>query len=254
MLNLAKQVALVTGASRGIGRACALALAEAGADVIVNYVNSATAAQAVAEQIQRLGRRAAVIKADVSEPEDVDAMLGFVNEQFGQLDVLVSNAAGGGFHSLLSATPRQFELAMNINVRALLSLVQAARPLLQRSAGRGKVIAISSHGSHFALPAYGLIGASKAALESLMRHWALELGPEGINFNVVLAGLVATDSTRSLPNAEQMFAAAAESALVGTRELGAADVANVVVFLASSLSDMIQGQTIVVDGGAGVRG
>src|SRR5581483_7215850 len=97
MIDLSGKVALVTGGSRGIGRACALKLAEAGADVIVNYVTSQSAANEVAEQIQALGRRAAVVKADVSEQDDVNAMLDFIKESFGQLDIVVSNAATGGF-------------------------------------------------------------------------------------------------------------------------------------------------------------
>lgn len=254
MTELTGKVALVTGASRGIGRACALRLAGAGADVVINYLTAQTAANTVAEEIQRLGRRAAVVKADVSEPEDVEAMVAFVGERFQRLDVLVSNAAGGGFRPLMEATPRQFDATMNTNVRATLQLVQAAQPLLEREDGRAKVVALTSHGAHVALPAYGLVGASKAALESLVRHLALELGDRGISFNLVLAGLVETDSTRMLPQAEAVFEAAAERAIVSGRRLTADDVADAVLFLASPRSDLIQGQTLVVDGGASIRG
>ena len=131
MVGLNGQVALVTGSSRGIGRASALRLAEAGADVIVNFVTSQAAAEEVAGRIQQLGRRAAVVKADVSEYEDVQAMLAFVRERFGRLDIVVSNAASGGFRPLMDSTARHFEAAMNTNVRALLYLVQAARDLLE---------------------------------------------------------------------------------------------------------------------------
>lgn len=254
MISLTGRVALVTGASRGIGRACALRLAEAGADVVVNYLTSESAATEVAREIQQLGRQAAVVKADVSEPEDVSAMIDFVRERYRQLDILISNAASGGFRPVIDATPRHFEAAMRTNVQALLFLLQAARPLLAASDRRGKVVALSSHGSHLALPAYGLIGASKAALESLVRHLALELGDTGVNVNVVLAGLVETDSTRKLPNAAEIFAEASHRMLVGDRPLTARDVADTVVFLSSPLSDLIQGQTIVVDGGAAIRG
>ena len=254
MIDLQGKVALVSGASRGIGRATALALAAAGADVIVNFLTSQSAATEVAGEIQKLGRRAATVKADVSEPEDVETMIGFVSERFGRLDILVSNAASGGFRPLMEASPRHFEATMNTNVLALLHLVQQARPLLQRPDGRAKVIALSSHGSHRALPAYGLIGASKAALESLVRHLALELGDSGVTVNAVLAGLVETDSTKHIPGASQMFELVRKRQLTSGRPLLAEDVAQTIVFLASPMSDLIQGQTIVVDGGEGIRG
>ena len=254
MIDLSGNVALVTGAARGIGRATALRLAEAGADVIVNYVTSQSAASEVARDIQQLGRRAATVKADVSEPDDVAAMLEFIRERFGRLDILVSNAASGGFRPLMDASTRHFENAMNTNVRALLLLTQAARPMLERSEGRAKVIAISSHGSHKALPAYGLIGASKAALESLVRHLALELGNRGVNVNTVLAGLVETDSTRALPGSGEFFAAVNQRRMMAGRPLTARDVADSVLFLASPLSDLVQGATLVVDGGEGITG
>jgi enoyl-[acyl-carrier protein] reductase III len=254
MIDLTNQVALVTGASRGIGRATALRLAQAGADVIVNYVTSQSAAKEVADKIAALGRRAATVKADVSEPEDISSMLEFVGENFGKVDILVSNAASGGFRSLMSATPRHFEVTMKTNVQALMLLAQAALPLMQGTGPRRKIIAMSSHGSHRALPAYGLIGASKAALESLVRHLALELGNQGINVNVVLAGLVASDSTRNFPESERLFEIIAQRRLVSGRELTADDVANAVLYLASPLSDLVQGQVLTVDGGEALHG
>lgn len=254
MSDLSGRVALVTGAARGIGRACAIRLAKAGADVVVNYKSSRAAAEEVARGIQQGGRQAPVVKADVSEPEDVAAMMEYVQERFGQLDILISNAATGGFRPLMQASPRHFDAAMHTNTWSLVGLVQAARPLLQRSSGRGKLVALSSHGSGRALPSYGLIGASKAALEALVRHLALELGPSGINFNVVLAGLVETDSTRNLPGAEELFRTAQQRLLVGPRRLTPEDIAEAVLFLSSSQSDLVQGQTLVVDGGAALHG
>ncbi len=253
MIDLTGHLALVTGASRGIGRSCALRLAEAGADVIVNYVSMRAAAEALARQIQEMGRRTAVVKADVSEQDDIQSMMEFVKNNFGKLDILVSNAATGGFRPLMATTARQFEAAMNTNTRALLFLMQAAVPLMRRKEGRAKVIALTSHGSRLALPMYGLIGSTKAALESLARHLALECGGDGINVNLVQAGLVDTDSTRSVPGSERLFDMRQSQSLVGKRILQANDVADVVLFLASPLSDLVQGQTIVVDGGASIH-
>ena len=237
MIHLDGKVALVTGASRGIGRACALKFAQAGADVIINYVTSKAAAMDVAREVVGMGRRAYVIKADVGEEDDVECMMDFVAQNIGRLDIVVSNAATGGFRPLLAANARHFQTTMSTNVLSLVYLVRAALPLLQKSEGRAKVVAISSHGSHMALPMYGLIGGSKAALESIARHLTLEVGDRGVNVNVVKAGLVETDSTRKIPFADRMFAGRTEKSMMGDRVLEADDVANVVLFLSSPLSD-----------------
>jgi enoyl-[acyl-carrier protein] reductase III len=253
MIDLSGRVALVTGSSRGIGRACAVRLAQAGADVIVNYLSSKEAAMSVAEQVREYGRNAAVVRADMAIREDIDAMAEFIKVEFGVLDILVSNVATGGFRPLLSTTDRHFEAAMNHNVRPLLHLMQALMPLLERSENRAKVIALSSHGAAMALPMYGTIGASKAALEAIIRHFALELGGRNINFNIVRAGLVDTDSTRLLPNSDAMFAGRIQKSMTGERMLTVEDVADTVLYLASPLSDLVQGETITVDGGAGIH-
>ena len=173
MIDLSGKVALVTGSSRGIGRACALRLAEAGADVVVNYVTSSNEAELVAEQIAAMGRNVACVRADVSHEDDVEEMLQFVSEKFGRLDILVHNAATGGFRPLAVTTQRHFDAAMHTNVMSLVHLLKAASPMLQQAEGRGKAVVLSSHGTHMALPMYGIIGGSKAALTALARHWAL---------------------------------------------------------------------------------
>ena len=253
-MDLTDKVALVTGASRGIGRATAIRFAEAGADVIVNYVTSKKPAEDVAEQIAALGRRCWIVKADVSEKEDVEMMFDFIKAQIGRLSILVSNAATGGFRALLEAKRNNFDSAFHTNVMALMYLVQSAMPLLEKEPQRAKVVTISSHGSIAGLPMYGLVGASKAALESLVRHFTLEIGDRNVNINVVRAGLVETDSSRRLPHAEEMFENQINTTQVGRRVLQPEDVADAILFLSSPMSDMIQGETITVDGGAAVRG
>jgi len=252
MIDLKGHIALVTGASRGIGKATALRLAECGADVVVNYVSSASAAKETAEEIVAKGRNAYIVKADVRERADVQSMLEFVASEIGQLNIVVSNAASGGFHSLLGSSENNFAAAMNTNVLALISLVQASVPLLKKSTTRAKIVAISSHGSTMAIPWYGLIGASKAALESIVRHLTLEVG-DYANINVVKAGLVETDSTKNIPAAEKMFAGRTEKTMVGKRYLLPKDVADAVCFLSSSMSDMIQGTVLTVDGGSEIH-
>lgn len=253
MIDLTGRTALVTGGSRGVGRACAIRLAQAGADVIVNYVTSRGAAMDTAREIRRLGRRSFVVKADVSQEDDVRLMMEYIGQQLGRLDILLSNAASGGFRPLLSATQRNFENTYHTNVLALLFLVQAGLPLLEKSAGRAKVIAISSQGSEMAIPAYGLIGSSKAALESMVRHLTLEVGDRGVNVNVVKAGLVETDSSRHLPQSDLMFMHRKEKTMTGNRMLTVEDVADAVLFLSCPLSDMIQGETLTVDGGEAIH-
>ena len=253
MIDLSGKVALVTGSSRGIGRACALRLAEAGADVVVNYVTSSNEAELVAEQIAAMGRNVACVRADVSHEDDVEEMLQFVSEKFGRLDILVHNAATGGFRPLSVTTQRHFDAAMHTNVMSLVHLLKAASPMLQQGSRRGKAVVLSSHGTHMALRMYGIIGGSKAALTALARHWALELGDTGVNVNVVEAGLVETDSTKRLPGADQMFAGRESKTMTGERMLEASDVADAVLFLSSPLSDLVQGQTLIVDGGAAIH-
>lgn len=253
MIDLQGRVALVTGASRGIGRATALRLARAGADVLVNYLNSPDKATELAQEIQSLGRRAATIKADMREREDIESMIEYVEDRFGQLDIIVSNVASGGFRSLANADLLNFRSAMESNVLPLLYLVQCALPLLQHSQYGGRVIGLSSHGSSRAIPGYGFIGVSKAALESLVRQLALEFGHSGVTFNTVVAGFVDTDSTRALPMFELYAKAAADSMMVKEPEIAANDVADAILFLSSALSAKIQGQTLVVDGGACLR-
>jgi len=179
-------------------------------------------------------------------------MMDAIDREFGRLDIVVSNAASGGFRNLLDAKEIHFDQTMNTNVKPMLSLVQAGISLFRKTPGYTRVIGLSSHGSHRALPAYGLIGGSKAALESMARHLALELGDHDVRVNIVQAGLVETDSARLIPGVEKMFEHVEARTCVGKRRLQPEDVANVVMYLASPLSDMIQGQTIIVDGGATV--
>lgn len=252
MIDLSGKVALVTGGSRGIGRACALRLAQAGADVVVNYLASRNAAEEVAGIVAALGRRTLVVRADVSEADDVSVMADEVRAHMGGLDILVANAATGGFRPLLENTAAQLRHAVATNVEALLHLLRAFARMLADRPERSKVVAISSHGARFALPQYGLVGLTKAALECVVRQAASELGARGVSVNAVVAGAVETDSLRMLPGHEELLAATVSRMRVGDRRLTADDVADAVAFLASPLSDMIQGQCLVVDGGLSI--
>ena len=256
MIDLSGQVALVTGGSRGIGAACALRLAEAGADVAITYLNAPLEAQSTGAKIMALGRRVLLLKADLSEEEDAALVVGALEEQWGGLDILVSNAAGGGFRPLAAVTPENFSYAMNLNARAFMLLMQSATPLLTCRSGRASrahAITMSSWGAERALPMYGGIGATKAALEALTRHFALELGPKGVNVNCVRAGVVDTGALRELPGVEVVLQERRKRSLVEGRNVAPEDVANAVLFLVSPLADMVQGQVLVVDGGTSLH-
>lgn len=252
-------VAIVTGSSRGIGRAIALKLAAEGYTIVVNFLNSKDAAVDVARQIRSIGGDVMVVKADVSSADDVVGLVDGTVDRFGGVDVVVSNAAAGGFRPLAEMSPINLEATLRCNALPAVHLATAASEHLADSAKRhpdrrhGKFVAISSHGSRWAVPNYGAIGASKAALESFVRHLALEHGDRGINFNCVLPGIIATDAVSSMPGVDGVIDAAGERMMVGGRELTETDVASVVHFLCDPASDLIQGQTIVVDGGVSIR-
>lgn len=250
MFDLQKKVALITGGSRGIGRAIALRLAESGADVVVNYVRHKRDAVETAEAVEKLGQRCLLVKANVANGDDVKAMFSAISGEFGRLDILVSNAASGVLKPALELTERHWNWAMDINARALLTLVQQGLPLMVRGS---RVMAVSSLGSVRAIENYTTVGASKAALESLVRHLAVELGPRGINVNTISAGAVDTDALKHFPNRDEILKAATERTPLG-RLTTPQDVADIALFLCSPLAGMIQGQVITVDGGYAIRG
>lgn len=250
MFVIAGKTALVTGGSRGIGKAIAIRLAEHGMDIVVNYVRHKHDAMAVAEEIEKRGRRCLLVKANVGQEDDVEEMFRQIGTAFGSLDVLVSNAASGVLKPVLELTERHWNWAMNINARALLTLVKYGMPLMKEG---GRVIGVSSLGSVRAIQNYTTVGASKAALESLVRHLAVELGPCGIRINTVSAGAVDTDALKHFPNREEILDNALKRTPLG-RLITPDDVADVTLFLCSNLSDMIQGQVITVDGGYAIMG
>ena len=249
MYNLQGKVGLVTGSSRGIGKAIALRLAESGVDLIVNYVRHRQDAEATARLIEEKGVRCLVVKANVANDEDLQGMFALIKSEFGHLDFLISNAASGVLKPALELSSRHWNWAMEINARALLSLTQQAVPLMNKGA---RIMAVSSMGAVRAVENYTAVGASKAALESLVRHLAVELGPMGINVNTISAGAVDTEALKKFPNREQILDGALLRTPMG-RLTTPEDVADVALFLCSELAAMIQGQTIVVDGGYSIR-
>lgn len=250
-IDLSGRKALVTGGSRGIGRAIAVRLAEAGCDVAINYLRNRGPAQETAAAVEAVGRRAVLFKGNVAESETHGAMFAELGEKLGGLDILISNAASGVIKPALELTKRHWQWTMDINAGALLSLAQHALPLMGSRGGH--IVAVSSLGAVRAIPNYTAVGASKAALESLVRHLAVELAPRGVRVNAISAGVVDTDALKHFPNREQLLQEGARRTPAG-RLTEPADVAQAVLFLVSPLSAMMVGQTIVVDGGYSILG
>ena len=243
--TLAGKIAFVTGGARGIGRATALKLARAGCDVALVYFNSHEEAEAVCAEIRARGRRALAMQADVSDPGSLaEAFAGF-RQQFDRVDIVVSNAATGVLRPALELTLKHWRRCLETNALALNTLAQQAVPLMTDG---GVLIGLSSLGATRAIPQYSFIGASKAALESLARALAQELGRHRIRVNIVSAGVVDTDALKHFPNREQLLAESARRTplpVVLTPE----HVADAVYLLCQPEAAMITGHTLVVDGG-----
>jgi enoyl-[acyl-carrier protein] reductase III len=243
------KIALITGSSRGIGQAIALHFARLGAHVVINYVHNQEPAEETAQQIRAMGRKALVVRANVGKIEHLERLFQTVEQEFGALDIFISNAASGFNRTALQQRPEGWEHTMNVNARAFLFGTQLAVPLMEKRAA-GKIVAITSQGSVRVMPDYVSVGASKAALESLTRYLAVELAPKNIAVNAVSPGVVETDALQhfaslSDPTVLQRAIQHTPAGRIATPQ----DVACVVAFLCSEQAFMIRGQVIVVDGG-----
>lgn len=250
MYNLQGKVALITGGSRGIGRAMAIKLARNGVNIVVNYVRHRRDAEETVAAIEQHGVSCLAIKANVAKEEDVKRMFEEIHTTYERLDILISNAASGVLKPAMELTTRHWNWAMDINARALLTLSQHAVPMMGKG---GRIIAVSSLGAVRAVPNYTCVGASKAALESLVRHLAVELGPRGITVNTISAGVVDTDALKKFPNRDQIIGVSMERTPLG-RLTTPEDVADLGLFLCSEGAAMIHGQVVVVDGGYAIQG
>lgn len=244
------KVAFITGGARGIGRATALKLAKSGCDVAIVYHNSHEEAETVCAQIRGMGRRSLAMQADVSDPGSVAEAFDEFRKEFDRVDIVVSNAAIGVLKPAMELTLKHWRRCLETNALALNTLAQQAVPLMREG---GSLIGISSLGATRAIPHYSFIGASKAALESLARGLAQELGQRRIRVNIVSAGVVDTDALKYFPNREQLLAESARRTPVG-QALVPEDVANAVFLLCLPEASMITGHTLVVDGGYCISG
>jgi NAD(P)-dependent dehydrogenase (short-subunit alcohol dehydrogenase family) len=246
MDDLKGKKALITGSSRGLGKAISLELAGRGTDIAINYVKNAEAAEETAEEIRALGVECITIQADVSDHKSVKELFKSLKEQFGRLDLLVSNAVSGVLGPAERIGRLGWEKAINTNTRSFMLLMQQAVKLFPDNGGRA--VAISSIGSHTCLSGYTAVGASKAALEALVRYFGKELAPRGIGVNAISGGPINTAALDYFPDKDELIAEWTARAPQG-RIAETGDIAPVVAFLLSDEARWIQGQTIVVDGG-----
>ncbi len=238
------KVALVTGASRGIGHACALRLAECGYDIAVNYVsNEAKAEEAVAE-IKKLGRNAIAVKADTSDLKAVQDMFRTIHKEFGRIDVLVNNAGVVDDAYLLMINENSLSRSLDINIKGYFHCAQSAALKMMKTGG--KIINISSVSSVLAVEGQGVYSATKGAVNSMTATLAKELAPRGITVNAVAPGFIATEMMDNIP--EEKKAEYIKAIPMG-RYGSAQDVAKMVAAMCSEAFDYVTGQVIVLDGG-----
>ncbi len=229
----------ITGGSRGIGRAIALRFARDGASrVAIGYLRNDRAAEEAADELRALGAEVVLVRGNVTSARVLEEVAAL-----GPLDVLVHNAATGVIRPALETEDKHWDWTVNANARALLQLARVAAPQMPPGSS---IVAISSLGAQRVLENYILVGASKAALESLVRYLAVELAP-GIRVNAVSGGVVETGALEHFPNREEMLKAGAANP-VG-RLVTPEDIAGAVAFLCSPDADMVRGQTLIVDGG-----
>lgn len=248
-LPFENKVALVTGSGRGIGRAIALHLARKGADVVVNFFRNRAPAEKTTQEIMALGRKALLVKADVGELDDLKHLFEETEKTFGGLDFYIHNAASGYNRPAMEQKPKGWDWTMNINARSLLFAAQHAVPLMEKRGG-GRIVSISSPGSSRVLPDYVVVGASKAAIETLTRYLAVELAPKNIIVNAISPGIVETDALKHFNAlADGSIIQKAVAATPAGRLVTPEDVAEVAAFLCTTAASMIRGQVIVVDGG-----
>lgn len=241
-INLTAKVAVVTGASSGIGLAIARRLVESGATVFITGRNRETIEKAASS----IGEDCIAVRADVTRPEDMQALIDTVRERSGRLDIVVANAGVGANARLGGITEEKFEVVVGTNLKGVIHTVQAALPMLQPGAS---VILIGSTGSYEAPPAMSVYGATKAGLAAFTRTWIKDIAGSDVRINTISPGAIDTPSLRDALGADRAAIRALEQrsplGRIGTPD----EVANVVAFMASDAASYINGTELYVDGG-----
>jgi 3-oxoacyl-[acyl-carrier protein] reductase len=261
--TLEGQVAVITGAGKGIGKGIALELGNRGAKVVVNYAKSASAATAVVKELNALGTEAVAVQADVTNQSDIDALYSAAIERFGQVDIVVSNSGMESFCPAVDVTPEEFDRVMGLNARAQFFVAVAGyRAMMKRASPTGgRIILMSSIAARIlGVKDHALYAASKCAVEGITRSLATDFGPHGITVNAIAPGGVKTDmfaeaAINYIPGADKTWKAErVEQALAAACPLQRCcvpqDIGRVVAWLASEDSEWITGQVILCSGGS----
>lgn len=243
------KIALVTGSSRGIGREIALCLAERGAHVVINYVHNESPAKEVAQKIREFGRQAITVRANIGKMEGLQRLFEETEKVFGRLDFLIANAASGFNRPGMDQKESGWDHTLSVNAKSFLFGAQLALPLMEK-AGGGAMVAVTSPGAERVMPDYIAVGASKAALNSLVRYLAVELAPKHISVNAISPGIVETDALKHFSALkENDVIPKAVAATPAGRLVTPRDIALLAAFLCSPDAEMIRGQVITIDGG-----
>lgn len=250
-MSLHGKAALITGGGRGIGRGIALALAAQGCAVAIQYARKPREAEETAAAAAVFNVPTTVVRANLARSGDATHMVNEAAARLGRLDILIANAASGVLKPVVALEDKDWDWTLDVNARSVLAAAQAAVPYMRQHRW-GRIITVSSLGSRRVMPQYGIVGVSKAALETLTRYLAVELASAGIIANCIAPGLVLTDALDHFPMREEMIRQAQANTPAG-RLVTPEDVGRVVAWLCSDAAAMLVGQTLDLDGGYSLK-
>lgn len=245
------RVALVTGSSRGIGKATVTRLARDHANIVVHYRRTEEEALEVARQLEALGANVITCRAELESEDDLKAMIADIHAKWGRIDTFVANAAAGAFLPMLSQKPHHLQRTYDTIVRSFVLLVSLIVPVMPKG---GRIVVVSGLDSRVTVPAHGTIGAAKAALEALVRQYAVELAGRDITVNAVVPGSVASENRELSRSLFPGMGEAVTRAIPLGRSAETAEIANAIGFLCSTDASYVNGTTLVVDGGISAAG
>lgn len=244
------KVAVITGGSRGIGRALAVTLAAGGAQLVLNYKENEHMALQVCKAVEQAGGAAIAVRADVEDPEQIAALFAEAERAYGRVDHFVCNAAATSFKDVRDLTANNLDRSYAMNIRPLVLGAQHAVRLMPQG---GRIVAMSSYGSSRVFAKYANLGAAKAAIEAWIRYMAVEFAPQGINVNALNGGIIDSDSSEYYYDLPGMAPLEGVLSKIPKGRMGTAqEVADVAAFLLSPSSEYVTGHTLCVDGGLSV--